>query len=91
MTASLRPTILYRERAKYTEEARANKIQGAVVLQLTYTADGRITDIKVVRGLPDGLTESAIESAKKIRFQPAMKNGQPVNVRGNVEFNFTLY
>ncbi|HEX8998454.1 MAG TPA: TonB family protein [Blastocatellia bacterium] len=91
MTASLRPTILYRERAKYTEEARANKIQGAVVLQLTYTADGRITDIKVVRGLPDGLTESAIESAKKIRFQPAMKNGQPVAVRGNVEFNFTLY
>jgi TonB family protein len=91
MTASLRPTILYRERAKYTEEARANKIQGAVVLQLTYTADGRITDIKVVRGLPDGLTESAIESAKKIRFQPAMRNGQPVAVRGNVEFNFTLY
>lgn len=91
MTASLRPTILYKERAKYTEDARANKIQGAVVLELTYTADGRITDVKVVRGLPDGLTESAIESAKRIRFQPAMKNGQPIAVRGRLEFNFTLY
>lgn len=91
MSASLRPTILYKERAKYTEEARANKIQGSVLVALTYTFDGRITDIKVVRGLPDGLTESAIEAAKKIRFQPAMKNGQPVSVRGQLEFNFTLY
>lgn len=91
MSASLRPTILYKERAKYTEEARANKIQGTVLVALTYTADGRITDVKVVRGLPDGLTESAIEAAKKIRFQPAMKNGQPVSVRGQLEFNFTLY
>lgn len=90
-TASLKPTIIYRERAKYTEEARANKIQGSVLLQLTYTFDGRITDIRVVRGLPDGLSESAIEAAKKIRFQPAVKNGQPVSVRGNIEFNFTLY
>jgi len=91
MSASLRPTILYKERAKYTEEARANKIQGSVLVALTYTFDGRITDIRVVRGLPDGLTESAIEAAKKIRFQPAMKNGQPVSVRGQLEFNFTLY
>lgn len=90
-TASLKPTILYRERAKYTEEARANKIQGSVLLQLTYTFDGRIENIRVIRGLPDGLSESAIEAAKKIRFQPAMKNGQPVSVRGNIEFNFTLY
>ena len=91
MSASLRPTIVYRERAKYTEEARANKIQGTVVLSVVYTFDGRITDIRVVRGLPDGLSESAIEAAKKIRFQPAVKAGQPVSVRGNIEFNFTLY
>lgn len=91
MSASLRPTIIYRERAKYTEEARANKIQGTVVLSVVYTFDGRITDIRVVRGLPDGLSESAIEAAKKIRFQPAVKAGQPVSVRGNIEFNFTLY
>lgn len=91
MSASLRPTIIYRERAKYTEEARANKIQGTVVLSVVYTFDGRITEIRVVRGLPDGLSESAIEAAKKIRFQPAVKAGQPVSVRGNIEFNFTLY
>ena len=91
MTASLRPTILYKEKAKYTEEARQNKVQGTVVLNVVFTADGRITNIKVVRGLPDGLTEKAIEAAQKIRFQPAVKAGQPVSVRGTLEFTFNLY
>lgn len=91
MTATLRPTILYKERAKYTEEARTNKVQGTVTLNVEYLADGRIGQIRVVRGLPDGLSESAIEAAKRIRFNPAVKNGVPVGVRGNIEFNFTLY
>jgi TonB family protein len=91
MTASLRPTILYREKAKYTEEARQNKVQGTVVLQVVFQASGAITDVKVIRGLPDGLTEKAIEAAKKIRFNPAVKAGTPVSVRGTLEFTFNLY
>lgn len=91
MSASLRPTILYKEKAKYTEEARQNKIQGTVVLSVVFTADGRITNIKVVRGLPDGLTEKAIEAAQRIRFNPAVRAGAPVSVRGNLEFTFNLY
>lgn len=91
MTANLRPTILYKEKAKYTEEARQNKVQGTVVLNVIFTADGRITSIRVVRGLPDGLTEKAIEAAQRIRFNPAVKNGAPVSVRGNLEFSFNLY
>lgn len=91
MTTSLRPTILYKEKAKYTEEARQNKIQGTVVLNVVFTFDGRITNIRVVRGLPDGLTEKAIEAAQRIRFNPAVKAGVPVSVRGNLEFTFNLY
>lgn len=91
MSASLRPTILYKEKAKYTEEARQNKIQGTVVLSVVFTADSRITNIKVVRGLPDGLTEKAIEAAQRIRFNPAVRAGVPVSVRGNLEFTFNLY
>jgi TonB family protein len=91
MTANLKPTILYTEKPRYTEEARQNKIQGTVVLSVVFTADGRITSIRVVRGLPDGLTEKAIEAAQKIRFNPAVKNGAPVSVRGSLEFTFNLY
>jgi len=91
ISASLRPEILYKEKAKYTEEARRNKVSGIVVLNLVFQANGKITNIRVVRGLPDGLTEQAIHAAKKIRFRPAMRNGQRISVRGNLEFNFSLY
>lgn len=90
-TRDLRPTIIYKERAKYTEEARQNRIQGTVVLSLIFGADGRIHDIRTVHSLPFGLTEAAIEAAQKIRFNPAMRDGRPVNVRSQIEFNFTLY
>jgi len=91
MTSSLRPTILYREKAQYTEEARDNKVEGTVVLSVVFSADGQISDIGVIRGLSQGLTEKAIIAAKKIRFEPAMKDGRPVSVRGNLEFSFNLY
>jgi TonB family protein len=91
MSEKLKPTILSRERAKYTEEARRNKIEGTVLLTIVYGADGRIQNIRTIRGLPDGLTESAIEAAQKIRFHPAVLDGKPVSVRATLEFTFNLY
>ncbi|MEP7337576.1 MAG: TonB family protein [Acidobacteriota bacterium] len=91
MGASLRPKVLYREKAKYTELARQNRIQGTVVLSVVFFSDGHMGWVSVVRGLPLGLTASALTAVEKIRFEPAVKDGQPVSVRGNVEFNFTLY
>src|SRR5207244_2410643 len=90
MSASLRPKILYKEKAQYTKEARDQKVEGTVVLSIVFTASGKIEGIRVVRGLPQGLTEAAIEAAKAIRFEPAMKDGQAVSVRGNIEFSFRL-
>ena len=86
----MRPTILYREKAEYTQEARDNGVEGTVQLSMVFGADGQIRDLKIVRGLPHGLTEKAIEAANKIRFEPATKDGQPVNVRGMVEYSFKL-
>jgi periplasmic protein TonB len=91
MSANLRPTILYTEKPRYTEEARQNRITGTVVLSIVYATDGRITGIRVVRGLPDGLTEKAIEAAQRIRFNPAVKNGTPIPVRGTIAFDFNIY
>jgi periplasmic protein TonB len=60
-------------------------------LSVVFGADGRLHDIRTVQGLPYGLTENAIEAAKKIRFQPAIRDGKPVSVRTVLEFNFALY
>ena len=90
MTAALRPKILHSERASYTEDARSAGIGGSVALSIVYGEDGAIRDIKVIRGLPFGLTEQAITAAKRIKFEPATKNGEPVSVRGNLEFTFNI-
>ena len=90
-TRELRPTITYKERAKYTEDARQHRVQGTVLLSLILGADGRIYDVRVVRPLSHGLTEEAILAAQKIRFNPAVNNGRAVSVRMQLEYNFTLY
>jgi TonB family protein len=90
MSASLKPTILYKVKASYTEDARRNRIEGEVVLNVVFAANGTINSIRVVRGLPDGLTEKAIEAALKTRFQPAVENGAPVSVRGDLSFTFVI-
>jgi TonB family protein len=89
-TNALQPRITFQEKARYTEEARQNGVRGTVVLSIVFGADGRLYDIQVLHGLPQGLTETAIEAAKKIRFRPALRNGAPVNVRMQLRYNFNL-
>jgi TonB family protein len=91
MTISIRPTLLYREKAKYTEEARQAKLQGTVALQAIFRSDGVMIVHRVTRSLPYGLTLQAVEAASKTKFTPAMKDGAPVSVRGSMEFTFNLY
>ena len=64
----------------YTADAVQNKVEGKIVLQLVVCSDGRVSDITVDEQLPFGLTERAIEAIKKVRFQPALLNTQPVSV-----------
>jgi TonB family protein len=89
-TASLKPEILYKERANYTEDARQHRAEGTVLLSAIFTADGRVTHIRVVRGLPDGLNDEALKAIQEIVFLPARKNGYPVSVRMSVEYSFHI-
>jgi protein TonB len=76
---------------EYTEEARRAKTQGTCILWLIVDADGRPRDVRVVRGLGFGLDAKAIEAVKQWRFEPAKKDGKPVNVQISVEVGFRLY
>lgn len=75
----------------YTEEARRAKKQGTCVLWLIVDAAGRPRDIKVVRGLGLGLDAKALQAVQQWRFQPALKDGKPVDVQISVEVEFHLY
>jgi TonB family protein len=83
--------IIYRAQPQYTEEARANAAEGTVVLRAVFSADSQVTNVRVVSGLPYGLTERAVEAAREIRFTPAMKDGRAVSQYIQIEYNFNLY
>jgi TonB family protein len=84
------PTVASRVEPRYTQEARVARLQGTIVLQAVVKADGTIDVVRVVRGLADGLTDSAVEALKQWKFRPGKKDGQDVDVALNVEINFNL-
>ncbi|HSQ22990.1 MAG TPA: energy transducer TonB [Pyrinomonadaceae bacterium] len=83
--------VLSKPEPTYTEAARKNQITGTVVLRAVFSSGGSVTNIHAVSGLPDGLTERAIAAAKQIRFVPATKDGRPVSMWMELQYNFNLY
>ena len=77
--ADRKARVIYRVEPEYTPDAREKKIEGTVVLTLTVDHDGLPQNIKVKQSLYPSLDQSAIEAASKMRFEPAMKDGQPVS------------
>lgn len=91
MNKETKPTILYKERAKYTDSARQHKVQGTVVLEIVFDVNEKITGVRIIRDLPYGITAQTLIALQKIKFKPAMKDGKPVSVRGRIEFHFSIY
>lgn len=75
---------------QYTEIARKARIQGVVIVQAIIDKAGNVTNVKVLKGLPMGLDQSAVEAIKKWKFDPATLNGKPVAVYYNLTVNFQL-
>jgi TonB family protein len=88
---SSKARVLSKPEPQYTEEARKNAVTGTVVLRAVFTSGGQVTNIRAVSGLPYGLTERAIAAARQIRFTPATKDGRPVSMYMQLEYNFNLY
>jgi TonB family protein len=86
-----RARVLLKPEPQYTEDARRNLIMGTVVLRVVFSRTGEVTNIRAIHALPFGLTERAITAARLIRFRPATRDGRPVNVNMQLEYNFNLY
>lgn len=86
----LPPRKINAPRPPYTEEARAARIQGSVLLHAVVTAEGQVVDVKVLKGLPMGLTESAVEMVQNWTYEPATKDGKAVPVYQVFTINFRL-
>jgi TonB family protein len=75
---------------EYTSEAKQLKVQGDVILRVTFTANGQVVVQGIVHGLGHGLDEEARRVAQQIRFRPATRNGQAVDLTTNIIITFQL-
>lgn len=82
--------VIYRVEPEYPPDAREKKIEGTVLLTLTIDQEGLPQNIQVKRSVYPSLDQSAIEAARKLRFEPAMKDGQPVSQVISVEYHFNV-
>ncbi len=84
------PRATYTPIPEYSDKARRSRIQGTVQLKVIVAPDGKAHDITVTQGLGYGLDEQAVKSVKKWRFDPALRNGEPVPVEVPIEVSFRL-
>jgi TonB family protein len=83
-------SIVSKPSPSYTDEARKLKVEGEVLLKVVFTSTGEVRVLGVIRGLGHGLDESAIQAAQRVRFQPAQRNGQPVDSQATLHIVFQL-
>ncbi len=86
-----RARVLTKPEASYTNAARQNRISGLVRLRAVLSFDGKVKYILVVRPLSHGLTEMAIAAARRIKFEPATKDGRPVSQFVTLEYSFSVF
>ena len=84
------PRLLHEVRADYTEEARGRGIAGEVELEIVVRRDGTVGDAKIMKGLPAGLNDRAVQAVRQWRFAPATRQGTPVDVIVEVSVEFKL-
>jgi TonB family protein len=88
--ASIPVEITYKPQPVYTDEARGLKLEGEVLLEVSFGANGKLHVNRVVRGLGHGLDEAAMAAANKMRFKPALRMGQPVDSTAVVHVLFQM-
>ena len=85
-----KPEILVKTQPRYTELARRANIEGVVILKAVIDDRGYVTDLQVIKPLPMGLDEAAMDAVRTWRFKPATLHDRPVKVYYNLTVNFQI-
>jgi TonB family protein len=85
------PRCTYMPNPNYTEAARAAKFNGAVSLEAIVNLDNRLENLRVVKGIPYNLNQSALDGLQNWQCTPGTLDGKPVASVIQLEVNFRLY
>jgi periplasmic protein TonB len=86
------PRVIQEIRPQYTADAMRAKVQGTVWVECVVLPDGTVGEANVTKSLDSvfGLDQEALKAAKRWRFIPGRRLGQPVPVLVTIELTFTL-
>jgi protein TonB len=84
------PVATYRVEPTYTEEARRERIGGIVILKTLIDRNGVVKEVTILKPLPAGLSEAAVDAVKQWTFKPGTLDGQAVDVVFNLTVNFKI-
>jgi protein TonB len=84
------PRLLSEVKPDYTEDARRRGLEGEVVLEIVVRRDGRVGDVRVMKGLGAGLDQQAVQAVRRWQFAAATRKGRPVDVIVEVAVEFKL-
>jgi TonB family protein len=84
------PIVISKIEPMYSEEARRARISGIVILETLIDKTGTVREVNVLKPLPFGLDQAAVDAVKQWKFNPALKNGEPVDVVFNLTVNFKI-
>lgn len=84
------PVVIRRVEPVYPEVARKSRIAGIVILETIIDRNGNVRNARVLKPLPFGLDEAALDAVRQWKFRPGTRNGEPVDVLFNLTINFRL-
>jgi TonB family protein len=91
LTGSIAPPVkIYSPQPLYTEDARQAGVQGVVILEAVVDSDGTVRNVRVLKGLPMGLDQSAVDAVMTWRYEPAKLEGKSVPVYFTFTISFSL-
>ncbi|MBF0199535.1 MAG: energy transducer TonB [Planctomycetes bacterium] len=75
----------------YPPRARANNVEGRVVVNILVGVDGSVRMMKIVESNPSGVFDDAVkQSVRNWKFSPAMYQSRPVEIWVSKPFDFNL-
>ena len=95
------PKLIHSVDVQFSEEARRKKIEGVAWVELVVDKNGMPDRVHITNSVADGqkpklrkaaetLDAKAVEAVEQYRFQPAMRDGQPVAVEINIDVHFHI-
>ncbi len=85
------PSCSYMPNPAFTDTAREAHISGIILAEGIIGTDGRVRNVRILKGLPAGLNENTLHTLPSWRCAPAKKEGKPVPTKVVFEVNFRLY